>query len=117
MYCVFFTPAPIEPPPLRRILPTVRCEVSASEVLNTGRFSLAQAAQADGWGREVEAAAGGPATHTPETEEYGIASVTFRARRPFHPRRLWDKARERWARGTWAQTHCRLPVHVPASWS
>lgn len=66
-----------------------------ADILSTGRFSLAQAAQAEGWAGEVEAAAGGPSAHTPETEEFGIGSVTFRARRPFHPRRLWEKASRR----------------------
>lgn len=72
----------------------MRCEVPVSELLNTGRFSLAQAEQADGWSREVgEAGSGGPSTHTPESEEFGVGSVTFRARRPFHPQRLWAQAR------------------------
>ena len=45
-------------------------------------FDPILAAEAPGWDKEI---ADG---HTPETEEYGISSMTFRADRPFHPNRL-----------------------------
>jgi len=51
-------------------------------VLSTELFDPDVAAQAPGWDEEI---ANG---HTPETEEYGISSMTFRADRPFHPYRL-----------------------------
>ncbi|MFC0626314.1 GTP-binding protein [Kribbella deserti] len=80
---------------LRRFNPTARLvharygEVSVGEVLDTRRYNPVMAAQAPGWIAELE---GG---HTPETEEYGIRSVTFRAERPFHPARLLE-ALEDW---------------------
>lgn len=37
-----------------------------------------------GWIRELQSHGG----HTPETEEYGISSFIYSARRPFHPHRL-----------------------------
>lgn len=36
------------------------------------------------WAKELY----GFADHTPETEEYGISSFVYRARRPFEPRRI-----------------------------
>ncbi|MCV7193603.1 GTP-binding protein [Mycolicibacterium brumae] len=51
-------------------------------LLDTGRFDPDLAAETPGWEEEI---ADG---HTPETEEYGISSLTFRADRPFHPERL-----------------------------
>ncbi|WP_434445524.1 GTP-binding protein [Lentzea sp. E54] len=65
-----------------RLLHTVNGVVELSDVLDTGRYDPITAAQAPGWAQEL---AGG---HTPETEEYGIRSVTYRASRPFHPARL-----------------------------
>ncbi len=53
-----------------------------ARVLNTGRFDNDKAASYAGWAREMAG------IHTPETEEYGIKSFVFRARRPFHPLRL-----------------------------
>lgn len=49
------------------------------------RFDLGRAAQAAGWQRELL----GDAPHAPEAAALGIASLVYRAPRPFHPQRLW----------------------------
>ena len=53
-------------------------------VLGTGKFDLERASQMSGWARELAG------EHTPETEEYGIASFVVRERRPLHPQRFDD---------------------------
>lgn len=68
--------------PSAHILPTDHGRVALSEVLDTGLFDADLAAQTPGWDQEITNG------HTPETEEYGISSVTFRAQRPLHPARL-----------------------------
>jgi len=62
-----------------------RGRVPLGRVLGTGRFDFDRAARSPGWARELEQLAG---AHTPESEEYGIASTVYRAGRPFHPGRL-----------------------------
>ncbi len=64
------------------LLPASRGAVPLRSVLLTGAFSPARAAAAPGWLRELRGA------HVPETEEFGITSFVFRARRPFHAARL-----------------------------
>ncbi|MGW6725212.1 GTP-binding protein [Nocardia sp. NPDC055029] len=68
--------------PRAHVLRTEKGVVALDEVLGTGRYNPVVAAEAEGWAEEL---AGG---HIPETEEYGISSLTYTADRPFHPERL-----------------------------
>jgi G3E family GTPase len=76
--------------PRAKIVRAVMGQVPLEEVLNTGRFDFEQAAAAPGWLKELRG------EHTPETEEYGIASFVYRARRPLHPERFWNLVNEEW---------------------
>ncbi len=65
-------------------------EVPLDQVMGTGRFDFTRAAQSPGWLAEIRG------EHTPETEEYGIGSFVYRARRPFHPTRFAEAIRSGW---------------------
>ncbi|QRP49616.1 GTP-binding protein [Amycolatopsis sp. FDAARGOS 1241] len=58
--------------------------VPLRRVFGTARHDPARAQQAPGWVVELNG------DHVPETEEYGISSVVFRATRAFDPAPLWD---------------------------
>ncbi|MGG5239119.1 zinc metallochaperone GTPase ZigA [Pseudomonas lurida] len=75
------------------IIPMVMGEVPLDKILNTGRFDFERAAQAPGWLQELRG------EHVPETDEYGIASSAYRARRPFHPQRFFDFIDRPWVNG------------------
>lgn len=70
--------------PEAKVLRSEKSVVELSEVLETGRFNFERASQNAGWLKELRG------EHTPETEEYGISSFVFRARRPMHPERYWS---------------------------
>jgi G3E family GTPase len=76
-----------------RIIPMVMGQVPLTEILDTGRFDFERAAQAPGWLQELRG------EHVPETEEYGIASTAYRARRPFHPQRFFSLIDCAWTNG------------------
>jgi len=67
-----------------RIIPMSMGEVDISEVLDTQLFDFERAQQAPGWLKEMRG------EHVPEAEEYGIASFTYVARRPFHPEKFYQ---------------------------
>lgn len=79
--------------PQAEIIPMVMGQIPLKKVLNTGRFDFERASQAPGWLKELRG------EHTPETEEYGIASTAYRARRPFHPQRFFDFINREWING------------------
>ena len=66
-----------------QVIVTTQARVQLSSILNTRLFSFARAQKSAGWmavlrGQELS-----------EADEYGFSNFVFRARRAFHPERLW----------------------------
>ena len=67
-----------------KIIPVANGKVDLEDFLNTHLFDFDRAQQAPGWLKEMRG------EHVPETEEYGIGSFSYQARRPFHPERAFE---------------------------
>ena len=67
-----------------KIIPIKHGKLPINTVLNTNLFSFEKAQEAPGWLKEIRG------EHTPETEEYGISSFVYQARKPFYPKKFYD---------------------------
>ena len=67
-----------------RIIPIKNGNVDVEEIISTGLYDFEKAQQAPGWLKEMRG------EHIPETEEFGITSFSFVARRPFHPEKFFN---------------------------
>ena len=72
--------------PKARIVPAINSQIPLTEIIGTNLFNFEEAENSAGWIQELEN------EHIPETEEYGIGSMVFRSKKPFHPERFWDFA-------------------------
>ena len=64
--------------------------IEPSRIMGTGRFDFEIAKQSKGWQLTLR---GDGAS---EVEEYGVNSFVYRARRPFHPQRFYDRLNRDW---------------------
>lgn len=66
------------------LIPIKNGDVELNKIIDTGLFDFERAQQAPGWLKEMRG------VHIPETEEYGIASFVYQARRPFYPQKFFN---------------------------
>ena len=78
--------------PGAQIIPTSHSKVSLDRVLDTKLFDYQKAESSAGWIKELQG------EHTPETEEYGISSFTYRSSKPFDAEKFYAfvSNKEKW---------------------
>jgi len=65
-----------------KIYEIAKGNIDISKIVNTGLFSMEEAEGNAGWLKEMRG------EHKPETDEYGISSFVFTAKRPFNHKKL-----------------------------
>ena len=65
-------------------------QIDPTRIMGTGRFDFEIAKQSKGWQLTLR---GDGAS---EVEEYGVSSFVYRARRPFHPERFYERLNQDW---------------------
>jgi len=76
--------------PVAEVITIQQGAVPLDRVMGTGLFDMEKAQSSPGWIKELMG------EHIPETEEYGISSFVYKARRPFHPERFWKVIHQTW---------------------
>ena len=77
--------------PKASVLQSTFSKIDLKSIMGTNLFNFDEAATNAGWLQSIhEMQKTGKKIPKPETEEYGISSFVYAARRPFHPQRLMD---------------------------
>lgn len=79
-------------PDARQIL-AQQGRVPLEAILGTGAFDFEKAATSPGWLQQLRG------EKTSETETYGITSMVYKAKRPFHPERFYKVLEDAWEQG------------------
>ena len=75
-----------------KIIETNHSKVAMNEIMNTNLYDLKEAQNHPLWAQELY----NPDAHTPESEEYGVASFVYRARDPFDPEKIHSFFNQEW---------------------
>ena len=67
-----------------KIVESTRCSVALDDILNTNLFDFDKASQSPGWLKVMRGGEGS------EIDEYGVASIFFKDKRPFHPQKFYE---------------------------
>lgn len=70
--------------PDAKVFETTQSKIPIKEIINTGLFDFEKAQEAPMWLKEARG------EHNPETEEYGISSVSVQVKEPLHPKRIHE---------------------------